>query len=463
MTNQEIYNEDHSITIDLYGDMHILSMYASDYSYDDYHDDLMHIVREMTNASVTANTLRHVNIRLIFATELAFDSLHQLGKIFELPYHRLVAQNKIILEPLQSLTAFSKQLDRKLSSRARREVKALPESLIHTLTPAAEFWLKGDPVAQWRTMRVEAGAREYLLLKRSLVMSGWWPFQLRYDWHRAGVNVAYYLRVPLYLARLYFALVQEGLLPKNTWPNMEAFMILQRDALWAGTPKTGEYHNNQALCCGASLTQLAQENRKGNSRSRHMKQNKKAAKMLSHGGVVSRMVLDWVAEHRSSGLEEESLKEILDKSQLRWYNDEAVLPCRVHGWKEAPDENQRKKHIPDLLMALSEAVDFEELELSYDYMTLFRVCWRLAEDLVQEGVPIINRVVASTAESNLSYTIYEEEHYEGVRMASVVTVILRHLFPPDGPARPEAAQIGSIISRFASDQGRAVHQSTRVN
>lgn len=58
---------------------------------------------------------------------------------------------------------------------------------------------------------------------------------------------------------------------------MEAFNILQSEALWVGTPQTGEYHNNHALCCGASLTQLDQENRKGNARSRLSKQNKKVA------------------------------------------------------------------------------------------------------------------------------------------------------------------------------------------
>lgn len=53
------------------------------------------------------------------------------------------------------------------------------------------------------------------------------------------------------------------------------------------------------------------------------------------------MVRDWVAEHRSAGIEETSLKESLGKSKLLWYNDEAAFPCRVHGWKAAPDGNKR--------------------------------------------------------------------------------------------------------------------------
>lgn len=61
MTNQGIYNnKDHSITIDLFGDIQILSAYLSENCYEHYHDNIVHIVKDMTNTPpVMENRLHH--------------------------------------------------------------------------------------------------------------------------------------------------------------------------------------------------------------------------------------------------------------------------------------------------------------------------------------------------------------------------------------------------------------------
>lgn len=108
-----------------------------------------------------------MTFRLIFASQLVLDSLHQLIKISELPYHRLMVQNKIMFKSIQSLTAFSQQFDHKSWSRARRELEPLSEGSTHFVWPEAE------PIVQRHTKMDEVGARDYLLLKRSRVLSGW--------------------------------------------------------------------------------------------------------------------------------------------------------------------------------------------------------------------------------------------------------------------------------------------------
>lgn len=163
---------------------------------------------------------------------------------------------------------------------------------------------------------------------------------------------------------------------KESWPDMDAFCVLHRDAMWTGRePRPGEYTKNLLLLGGQSITQLASNPR---AHSRH--HIGKARKMLSYGAPVSAQVHKAFIGRKTSGLEERDIPGLVKDSKVRWCNGVPKLPCPQHGWKE-----EKRKHpaaserdmTRDLLWQLALAIDAEEVEQSFDYMTMHRVCSKL--------------------------------------------------------------------------------------
>lgn len=444
-TNREKYNEDHGITSELVGDLQLVEMLFRVSNL--VPDEFAAVVGEIARTPRTTPMPR-VSLRAIFATQLALDCLRILGKNSERPYHDFMATNTIIAKSTQALSEFYTEK----GSRARGPLK--PE---HTQAALrwAKIWHGQDPIA---TQRRELGDRrdikEHLVLKYSPLLSGWWMQYVRFEWNWEGVAVANSISLPLFCARLYYAFVQEKLLSKESWPDMDALCILQRGAMWAGNaPRSGEYIKNLMLCGGHSVTQLASNPR---THSRH--HTGRARKMLSHRAPVSAQVHNAFVGRKTAGLEERDIPGLVKDSKVRWYNGVPKLPCPQHGWKEEKHSAASEKDMSrDLLWQLALAIDAEEVEQSFDYMTLHRVCCKLLQELFDKGGPILDKVLSESGHSIPWETV------EGSNLRQVVGHIFLHLFLPDGTVRKEAGDIAEIIKSIIDVDGRAVHDTTGRN
>ena len=378
------------------------------------------------------------------------DCLHVLGKVSERPYHDFIATNTIIAKSTQALSEFYADKDSKARGPLRPEQT---QAALHW----AKIWNNQDPIAdQRRVLGDRRDIKKHLVLKHSPLLSGWWMQYMRFQWYWEGVLVANSISLPLFCARLYYAFVQEKLLSKESWPDMDAFCILQRNAMWAGNvPRSGEYLKNLLLCGGQSITQLASNPR---IHSRH--HTGKASKMLSHGAPVSAQVFVAFVGRKTSGVEERDIPGLVKDSKVRWYNGVPKLPCPQHGWKEEKQKTSatsEKDISRDLLWQLAIAIDAEEVEQSFDYMTLHQVCHKLLQELFDKGGPILDKILSESGHRIPWETV------EGPNLRQVVGCIFVYLFLPDGTVRKEAAEIAEIIKSIIDVDGRAVHERTGRN
>ena len=321
----------------------------------------------------------------------------------------------------------------------------------------AKIWDGPDPIAtQRRKLGDTRDIKKHLVLKYSPLLSGWWMQYVRYQWYWEGVIVANSISLPLFCARLYYAFVQEKLLPKESWPDMDAFCILQRSVMWAGNaPRSGEYIKNLMICGGHSITQLASNPR---AHSRHHPE--KARKMVSLGAPVSAQVFMAFVGRKAAGVEERDIFGLIKDTKVRWYNGVPKFPCPQHGWKE-----EKQKHLAasendisrDLLWQLAAAINAEEVEQSFNYMTLHRVCHKLLQELLDKGGPILDKVLSESGSTMLWETV------EGSNLRQMVGYIFAFLFHPCGAVRKEAADIAGIIKSVIDVDGRAVHERTGRN
>ncbi|CAJ2512373.1 Uu.00g053880.m01.CDS01 [Anthostomella pinea] len=401
----------------------------------------------------------NITFRMVFATQLLLDSVHALGRIVARPGRELRDISARIFKSCKGTRDFYK------SAAGSVALGQLPgPSFADEVERSAQFWRDPDPVAKFRlqvqgltadSSNMPPEGEDYTVLTHNLPLSGWWLHCLRANFYAHGMTMANSLILPKSCARLYFASTEEGLLPKGSWPDMEAFSILHRGDLWLGeAPRRGQYLKSLMLAAGGSTVGSARDARY----TRRSAIRKDAKANLSYGAPVSTKIFDAFALRDVEGISENELEQLMAETKLRWYGGKAVRPCFHHGWAKAGDYQSHKNSAASSktdnpFLRLAQALDAEALEQTFDYISLNRVCWMVLQELFKKGRPIIEAACGKDLKPVW-------DGVEGVKAHKVVFYTFFALFPQDGTVRREASEIAEILLGMTKGFGRVVHTST---
>ncbi|KAI1827033.1 hypothetical protein F4861DRAFT_529497 [Xylaria intraflava] len=398
-----------------------------------------------------------ITFRAAFAIQLLLDSIHVLGTRVDHPGRELLDKTSRIFKSAKSLREFYK-------GPGALALGPLPgPSYVENIERAAAFWQGKDPINDFRQgQRTKSRAthieKHSTLLRHNAPFCGWWLQTVQAVSYYRSITVANSISLPLACARLYFAFIQEGLVPKGSWPDMDAFTTLHRGDLWVGTaPRSGQYLPNLMLAGGNSAVSLASDARLISPAIRRDR-----AKFLQGSPTVSERIFEAFVDRGVEGLDEGDLERLIAHTKLRWYNGKAVMPCFHHGWDKAGnnkgDGNPTSSKVDNLFLRLAEAIDAEKLEQSFDYMSLNRVCWMVLRELMKKGRPILDAVGGPNSLKP------DWEPAEGPNARLVIGCIFFVLFPPDGTVhREEASAIADILLNLTKALGRVVHTSTGID
>lgn len=465
MTSLEKYNQDKAVACGVVHDVQILAVFLNTMVGMQL-DELSTAIQDLVPWRMEDVRRHHtkmfpscrdkITFRAVFATQLLLDSTHVLGTSIDRPRHELLDKIARIYKSVKSLREF-------YEGPGAQALGPLPgPSYVEVVETAAKFWQGEDPIAEFRQgNQLDAHASietTYTLLRHDAPLCGWWIQTVRAGYYHRSITIANSISLPLACARLYFAFVQEGLVPKGSWPDMDAFSTLHRGDLWVGTaPKSGQYLYNMMLAGGNSVVGLASDARGRSPAIRHER-----VRFLTGGAKVSMKIFDAFVDRGAEGLSAEDLERLMADTKLRWYNGKAVAPCFHHGWDKAGthkgDSNPTSPEMDNPFLRLAQAVDAETLEQSFDYMSLNRVCWMVLRELMRKGRPILDAIGGPHSAKSAW------ESAEGSAARMVVTYIFMMLFLPDGTVnRKEASAIADILLNLTRAVGRVVHTSTGID
>ncbi|KAI0872584.1 hypothetical protein GGS24DRAFT_430739 [Hypoxylon argillaceum] len=465
MTSLEKYNQDKAIGCGVIVDAQILAMFLNP-SIGMTLDELSTAIEEVIPWSERDFLKRigkefppfshKITFRAVFATQLLLDSIHVLGTSIDRPWTELLDKTARTFKSAKSLREF-------YEGAGAMALAGIPGvSFIEGIESVAKFWQgKEDPITNFRR---EGSSTEIPLktagtsLRYHASLCGWWMQAVRALCHFRSIKIANSIALPLACARLYFVFVQEGLVPKGSWPDMDAFSILHRGDLWVGTaPKPGQYLQNLMVAGGNSIVGLASDAR---ARSQPTRTGK--FKTLTFSANVCDSIFSAFIDRKAGGMSEEDVERLIANTKLRWYNGKAVRPCFHHGWDKAgnykKDKNPTSSETDNPFLRLAQAVDAETLEQSFDYMSLNRVCWMVLRELLKKAPPILD---AAGGPDSLKP---DWASAEGKNARYVVGLIFFVLFGPTGAVRrKEASAIADILFNLTKALGRIVHNSTGID
>ncbi|KAI1164268.1 hypothetical protein F5B18DRAFT_266610 [Nemania serpens] len=465
MTSLEKYNQDKAMACGVVHDVQILAIFLNRMVGMPL-DELSTAVQDLVPWRVEDVRKHHtklfpscrdkITFRAVFATQLLLDSTHVLGTSVDRPCHELLDKVARIFKSVKSLREF-------YEGPGAPALGPLPgPSYVEVIETAAKFWQGEDPIAEFcRGNHLEAPTSTETactLLRHDAPLCGWWVQTVQAGYHYRSIMIANSISLPLACARLYFAFVQEGLVPRGSWPDMEAFSTLHRGDLWVGTaPKSDQYLYNLMLTKGNSIVGLASD-----ARGRSPAIRPERVRYLTAGAKVSMKIFDAFVDRGAEGLSAEDLERLMTDTKLRWYNGKPVRPCFHHGWDKAGnhkgDSNPTSPKNDNPFLRLAQAIDAEALEQAFDYMSLNRVCWMVLRELMKRGRSILDAIGGPHS----AKPAWGTAEGSGARM--VVTYIFMMLFLPDGTVnREQASAIADILLDLTRAVGRVVHTSTGVD
>ncbi|KAI0097184.1 hypothetical protein GGR51DRAFT_541687 [Nemania sp. FL0031] len=468
MTNLEKYNQDKALACGVVIDLQILAVFLNPSIGMDLdgltaaikdlvpwkHEDLIkHLGKQFPPS------YNKITFRAVLATQLLLDSAHVLGTSIDRPWRELLDQTARTSKSTKSLREF-------YGGAGSLALGSLPgPSCVEDIEIIAKFWHgKEDPISQFRR---EASGKPFsktprenahTSLRYNAPFCGWWLQTSQSACHVRSITIINSISLPLACARLYHAFVEEGLVPKGSWPDIEAFSILHRGDLWVGAPpKSGQYLRSLMLAGGSSIIGLASDARVKS----HPASNERV-KFVTYSTTVTEKIFTAFVDRKAQGLRKDDIERFLAGTRLRWYDGEAVRPCFHHGWAKAGnhkgDKNPASLENDNPFLRLAQAIDVEALEQSFDYMSLNRVCWMVLRELLKKAPPILDAVkTPDNAKPDWGKP-------EGKEARLVVTSIFFVLFRPDLPTpKKEASAVADVLLNLTKALGRIVHTSTGID
>ncbi|KAF2965697.1 hypothetical protein GQX73_g7901 [Xylaria multiplex] len=468
-TSCEKYSQDKAMACKALHDIYIHAKYLNtpiDRDLDELSKAIADIIpptrRDLVNHKLKPSLRRNeANFRAVFAVQLFLDSVNVLGTNIDQPCGELKDKNARICKSTKGLHEFYEG----------RGAAALGPNLLafyaECVTTSVEL-RQGISSSQLTPYGCSMMANWVMppteeicsMLRHNPPFSGWWMQTIQTFNYNYSIFIAQSIGLLLNCARLYSVFLQESLVPKASWPDMDAFMTLHRGDVWVGTtPKPGQYLKNLIISEGETLVGFANNPRFSSERPRSYP----PAKCITRGAKVSRSINQAFITRKAEGLTRDDAERLISGTKLRWYEGKPVKPCFHHGWEKAGnhkgDANPASSKTDNLFLRLALAVDAEDIEQSFDYMSFHRVCWLVLQDLIKRGRPILETIASLDLGDTMDWKLIE-----GEKARNIVRFIFMQLFREDGTVRQkEASAIADIFLSTTRNLGRVVHTSTGID
>ncbi|KAI0417116.1 hypothetical protein F5X98DRAFT_387417 [Xylaria grammica] len=475
MTNFDKYQQDRAVVSRIMHDVLTLVKFmnrsCSHGRMDEFSEALGGIIawteRDVTTGMVSPEKCPEykdkITFQAVFALQLLLDSIHSLGTSLERPYGELREKTSRIFKSAKALRQFY-QSPGSLGVAFARAGTTDVMNIAREVEKEGKFWLGSDPIDQFRKVSGLEGLvtpsteKDGPWLKLDAPLCGWWLYVVKVPTLNCSLSIANHIHLIMACARLYIIFKRDDLIQKGSWPDMEAFVTLHRDELWKkGTEPTSRPYGKNWMRQGSNnLVGACLDGRN----------------MIGPGGIVTRQCFKerqtvssiyfktFVTSEKQT-LHEEDLEVLMRPAGLRWYNGKAVKPCPHHGWdgagKHKGDKNPASSEKDNPFLRLAQTIDAEDLEMSFDYMSLYRVCWMVLRELIKSGRPILDALSAGSRAVNW-------DAVQGHNAAGAVNIIVFRLFQDDVHRfRDETEAIAEILVKMMNTFGRVVHTSTGID
>ena len=346
-----------------------------------------------------------IPVWLVFAVQCFLDSHHVLEDAIERPFQQLVQTSKMIENSITNTLKFHESLRVETWPRSN-------DAIFKQLLWSIEQWVKKDVVAEkFRTVRQTSlrtlvpqlivnqmpqarmipAPEPHGMLRSNPLLCGLIMFNFKMRAQDLGVSLANAWSSILTTAQIYNAVRQEKLL-SLPWKDMEMLISLQsEETFFVGEhPKSPEeYVKRFALNMGYSATNFAKDHRENAPIA-----SKKGPRGLSELCPTAKLCVGRYCENNATVAWTREAVELIFKSKLEDdgnATEKATDDKAPTGAKDKSKEKQSASggliRMPKKLFTSRPAVEFlevlanalqaEELEMSFDYLLMHRFCWML--------------------------------------------------------------------------------------
>ncbi|KAL2829503.1 hypothetical protein BDW59DRAFT_142166 [Aspergillus cavernicola] len=252
------------------------------------------------------------------------------------------------------------------------------------------FWVDSDfsqPVKE--RLKVWRSSESFKLMKWHPLLCGIWTYNLKARYQDLAVVFQGAWGSIMYSAHLYNALRKEKLLARQ-WIDMD-LVLSWHDEIFVGDPPSqpADYLKRFSLSMGYSAASFAR-NRRQTAKLPESKTGPKGIQPVAH---VSRMFFDRYCEGSGQiGFSESDLEKILGgpiaENDKEDEHEEGIISMQRNSTtskrKTPVKKHSRQLTIVELLETLRNTLRGEAPELTFDYLELHRICWRMLR-LVREA------------------------------------------------------------------------------
>ncbi|KAL4970641.1 uncharacterized protein BDV14DRAFT_54 [Aspergillus stella-maris] len=341
---------------------------------------------EFTRGLRKAFQTKDIPIWLIFAGQVFLDINHILREDILRPYSDLNVCARWIESSIWQNQEFHSKIQR-IDTWPRQNDMAM-----NGLVQRIGLWVHDDPM---RPIKEKYGvwkeADKFKLPKGHPLLCGLVVYHIKTFYQEIAITFAGAWGSIMYSAHLYNALEMEKRV-NNLWIDMELVMAWHEEIFVGSRPTDPEgYMKKFNLSTGLSASAFARNRR----RTTRLPESKSGPKGIQPLANVSHMFHERYCDGtRKAGFSETDIKNLLDNGKWNneWEEEEGdektISLTRTLRTKSSTLKKNllstRRLPPSDLLLVLRNTIQSEAPELSFDYLALHRMCWRLFKALHKE-------------------------------------------------------------------------------
>lgn len=318
---------------------------------------------------------KKVTLWLAFATTLFLDIHHTLRYEVDFCFKKLADTATFVTNNIKNTLEFHKDL-------RIENWPAENDQVMVAFSNEIRHWIIEDPhrKAAKQLKRINI-PRPYHLFRNHPWSCGLWKYWIQIQFQDTALAFVNAWGSVMYCAHLYNAVQQEKFLTKP-WSDMDlCFAIQGPEPFFVGEPPSNpeDYLKHFAMALGVSATNFGT---KANRKKKGIFASKRGPKSLKDlAPVLTTFKERYCDRNPRFELRTEDVEKILEKSdwQYEMNNEDKPMTLIKDNEKVPGLQKAVAKQLPatKLLVTLRATLQAEILELSFDYLTLHRFCWRL--------------------------------------------------------------------------------------
>ncbi|OAL53575.1 hypothetical protein IQ07DRAFT_677068 [Pyrenochaeta sp. DS3sAY3a] len=333
---------------------------------------------ELTRGLRETFKTKKITLWVVFAVQLFLDIHNTLRAEVDQAFASLSDVASLVRNSIKNTFEFHKDL------RIENWPKENDQFMSQFIDQISHYIL-GDPqrAAARRLKRVYL-PKPYLFFRQHPWLCGLWKYHIQVRYHELSITFANAWGAVIHCGHLYNAARSEKLLARR-WTDMElAFAIRDYTSFFVGSPPNNpdDYLKRYALAVAASVTNFPTSDNRNGRRARGVQTSSRGPQGLSEQAPVLQTFKERYCDAAPRyDLRAEDITKILQKSEWQYEMDEHNFPTEMTKDSDNIPASKAQGNpvvaLPKLLAILRAGMHAEIMELSYDYLTLHRFCWRL--------------------------------------------------------------------------------------